>query len=159
MYAKDTTVSVARSKAEIENTVCKYGASGFISGWNDDAAMIAFEMRGRRVKFILPLPSKSERRFTHRSKRRGRSSISVPRTPDDSAREWEKVCRQRFRALALAVKAKLEMVESGITTFEQEFLAHLVLPNGRTVGEATIPSLEAAMIDSKLPPLLPGPVQ
>jgi hypothetical protein len=158
MYAKDTTVSVAKSKAEIEDTVRKYGASGFISGWHEDAAMIAFEMKGKRVKFVLPLPSKTEKRFTHRNK--GRTYAHwVPRSPDDAAREWEQACRQRFRALALAVKAKLEAVASGITTFEQEFLAHIVMPNGQTIGEVTIPRLEAAMIDSKLPPLLPGPVQ
>ena len=40
-------------------------------------------------------------------------------------------------------------------TFEEEFLAHLVLPGGQTVGERLGPELDA--IDSgDLPPLLPG---
>ena len=42
-------------------------------------------------------------------------------------------CRQRWRALNLAIKAKLEAVESGIVTFDQEFLAHIVGPSGQTV--------------------------
>ena len=44
---------------------------------------------------------------------------------------------------------------TGIVTFEEEFLAHLVLPGGQTVGERLGPELDA--IDSgDLPPLLPG---
>lgn len=40
-YANTTTVSVSKSKAEIEDILHRYGASGFMSGWLDDKAMIA----------------------------------------------------------------------------------------------------------------------
>lgn len=43
--------------------------------------------------------------------------------------------RQRWRALLLTVKAKLEAVECGISTLEQEFLAFIVLPNSMTLGD------------------------
>ena len=43
---------------------------------------------------------------------------------------WEQVCRQRWRALLLIIRAKLEAVASGITTLENEFLANIVLPDG-----------------------------
>jgi hypothetical protein len=42
------------------------------------------------------------------------------------------------------VKAKLEAVESGITSFEDEFLAHVMLPNGGTVSDLLRPQLAAA---------------
>lgn len=60
------------------------------------------------------------------------------------------------RSLCLCVKAKLEAVESGISSFESEFLAHFVVPGGKTFGEIAIPQLEEARISGKLPQLLLG---
>jgi hypothetical protein len=134
-YAATTTVSVAKSKAEIEETLQKYGASGFMNGWSGDLAMIAFQVNDRQVKFTLPMPLKTSREFTHSSTGRLRKSDAIHTS-------WEQGCRQRWRALALAIKAKLEAVECGIVTFDQEFLAHIVGPNGRTVGEEIIPMIE-----------------
>lgn len=53
--------------------------------------------------------------------------------------------------------ARLEAVESGITVFEEEFMAHIVLPNGQTVGEFMTPQIESAYRDGKMPPMLPAP--
>ena len=50
--------------------------------------------------------------------------------------------RQRWRALALCIKAKLEAVECGITSFEEEFLAHVVMPNGQTFGKLALAQIE-----------------
>jgi hypothetical protein len=36
---------------------------------------------------------------------------------------------RRWRALLLMIKAKVEAVESGVVTFEDEWLAHFVLPS------------------------------
>lgn len=49
--------------------------------------------------------------------------------------------RQRWRALFLVIKAKLESVESRIATFEEEFLAHIVLPDDRTVADHIVPRI------------------
>lgn len=141
-YANDTQVTVAKSKAEIEDTLHRYGASGFMSGWHEEKAMIAFQIRKRHVRFVLPMPSKMDREFTH-------SPTGKVRTADASHNAWEQGCRQRWRALALAIKAKLEAVECGIVTFDQEFLAHIVSLSGRTVGEEVIPLIEA----NKMPTL------
>lgn len=43
--------------------------------------------------------------------------------------------RQRARALLLVIKAKLESIESGVETFEEAFLANIVMPGGATVYE------------------------
>ncbi len=45
-YAATTSVSVAKSKAEIEDILQRYGASGFMSGWQGNLAMIFFSSFG-----------------------------------------------------------------------------------------------------------------
>ena len=148
-YAKDTEVSVERSQMEIGAIVRRYGADGFLSGWEGDRAMVQFAATGRRVRFILDLPGKGERRFTHHS--RG------VRSPEAALKEWEQACRQKWRALALVIKAKLEAVEAGIVTFEEEFLPHILLPDGSTVYDRTSEGLRLAYETGQMQPLLPAP--
>lgn len=54
-YAENTTVSVERTRAEIERLIQKCGATGFVSGWSGNDAALMFEAHGKRVKFILSL--------------------------------------------------------------------------------------------------------
>ena len=56
----------------------------------------------------------------------------------------------------LVIKAKLEAVEAQISTIEDEFLAHIALPDGRTVGEWLGPQLGAVYAQHAMPALLPG---
>lgn len=147
-FAASTEVSASRSRDEIERTLTRYGADQFMYGWQDDAAMVAFRMGGRQVRFVLPMPSKSDRRFTHHS--RG------ARSPDAALKEWEQAVRQRWRALALVIKAKLEAVESGISEFEDEFLANIILPDGSTAGQWMRPQIAHAYATSEMPKLLPA---
>lgn len=151
-FAEATTVSVEKSRAEIETLITRYGAtsSAFMNG--PGKAIIAFEAKNRRVMFTLPLPDKLERRFLYD----GRGHRVAPQK---QLERWEQGCRQRWRALALVIKAKLEAVESGITTFEDEFMAHIVMPDGQTVGTHLRPRIAAAYESGNMVPLLPGPVQ
>jgi len=48
----------------------------------------------------------------------------------------ERESMRRWRCLVLAIKAKLEAVESEIFSFEEEFLAHIVNEAGVTVYQA-----------------------
>lgn len=148
-YAINTDVPVERSQAEIRTTLNRYGAGGFAYGEMGDRSMVAFEFNSRRVRFVLPMPDKNSdhiRLIVKGGRAEAKASVQKSR--------HEKACRQRWRALSLAIKAKLECVQSGITTFEEEFMAHIVLPNGSTVGEAMIPQIEAAYKNGKMPPLL-----
>jgi len=147
-YAQHTMVSSEKSKAEIERLLTRYGATSFASGWQNDQAVIQFHMKERRIKFVLPLPSKIAKEFTH-SKRGLRDEGMVYNL-------WEKATRQRWRALALVVKAKLEAVETNITDFETEFLAHIVLADGKTVAEHALPAIAQSYKSGKITPLLPG---
>lgn len=151
-YAEKTTVSSQRSRADIEECLMRYGASGFMSGITADKAMIAFEAQGRRIKFVLPLPHRDE----FKKKPDARSSYRmIQRTPEQQAAAYEQAVRQKWRALYLVIKAKLEAVESGISEFEDEFLAHIVLPNGQTMGEHSKPLIHRAYETGNMPPLLP----
>jgi hypothetical protein len=87
--------------------------------------MIGFRIADRMVRIIVPMP-------------------------EDPQEE-----RARWRALLLVLKAKLEAVESGISTIEREFLADVLLPNGMTIGAWLQPQLEAAYEGGGMPELLP----
>ncbi len=149
-YASRTQVSSDASRAEIERILRRYGATEFAYGWDSRQAVIMFALVNRRVRFTLPMPDPAERRFTH-TPSRGQLRDTAARE-----REFEQAIRQRWRALALVIKAKLEAVESGITTVEREFLAYIVLPNGATVAEWAAPQLEIAYDRHEMPALLPG---
>jgi hypothetical protein len=146
-YAEQTQVPVDRSKSEIERLVQKYGATEFAHGWRSERAMIQFKMRDRYVRFVLPLPVLGDftKTATGRTRRAGTGAVTSA---------WEQACRQRWRALALCIKAKLESVESGIEEFEGAFMAQVVMPDGKTISETVIPAIAEAYRSGKMPPVL-----
>jgi hypothetical protein len=149
-FAQDTTVSVEKSKSEIESMLGRNGATSYMSGTNQTEAIFAFEMSGRKIMFRLPLPNKLDRKFTHTE------SQKKLRHTNDIQKAWEQSCRSRFRALNLAIKAKLEAVAIGITTLEEEFLAHIVMADGLTVAQHTLPRIAEAYEKGTITPLLGG---
>ena len=149
-FAEQTSVPSERSRAEIETTLRRYGATAFSYGWADCRAVVIFEMAARRVRFNLPMPDPHDREFTETQTGRDRS-------PAQAEKAYEQAVRQRWRALALVIKAKLEAVETGITEFEDEFLAHIALPDGQTVGRWMRPQIEQAYASGRMPPMLPAP--
>lgn len=152
-YAEDTSVSVEKSRAEIEKIIVRAGADRFASMISENEAVIGFALRGKHVKFVLPLPRRDEKRFTHFKPGGVNVRVLKPRNENDSYKAWEQSCRSRWRALGLCIKAKLEAVEAGITSFEAEFLAHFVTPGGKTMGERIIPQLEEMEKSGKMPQL------
>lgn len=167
LYAQDTTVSSERSKAEIESTLRKYGAEKFSSGWSDGVAAIQFQVKSKMVRFILPLPNlqsdeyqlggciRSNYHPEDRSSAAHSRGCFAKRSPEIAAKAWEQDCRQRWRALALAIKAKMEAVECGITSFEEEFLAHIVIPGqgGKTMGQLMLRRVDEAYATGEAPQL------
>lgn len=151
-YAKGTGVGVDKTRNEIERTLTKYGATSFAYGWSANGASIMFEAKDRRVRFLLPLPGRKDERFNFF--RRGRSNYLSPRPPEVAQKAWEQACRERWRSLLLAVKARLESVDAGIESFEDAFFAHIVMPDGKTVGEHARPQIAAAYKSGQVRPLL-----
>ena len=144
-YASTTGVTVDRSRAEVEQILSRYGATMIMYGWDQDQAMIQFEASGRRIRFLLPMPDREDPAFTMTPSGKQR------RSDTEAHRAWEQGCRQRWRALVLVIKAKLEAVETGISEFEAEFLANVVLPNGVTVGDFMRPQIDAAYVGGQMP--------
>lgn len=135
MYAKETRVPVGQSRSEIERLLEIHKAKQYGTAVDYDLgkARVQFRLHDRIVRFVISLPD---------PKRLG------------SGKKFEQAERQRWRALLLVIKAKLESVESAIATFEEEFMAHIVLPNDRTVGDMVLPHVALAYKEGKMPKLL-----
>lgn len=143
-YAAETTVDPSKTRGEIEKTLERYGADRFMAGWDGNRAVIGFRCKDRLVRFEMRLPEKTEKRFV----RNGRGSI---RSPAGIQREYDQVVRASWRRLFLCIKAKLESVASGIESFEEAFLAHIVIPGDTTVGDWIGPQLAEAYASGVLP--------
>lgn len=148
-YAEKTSVSVSKTKADIENLIQKAGAEQFVSGYKENMAVIGFSLANRQIRFVLPLPDKQDKSFWYTPERH------TKRTEQQAYNAWEQTCRSRWRALYLIIKAKLEAVESGISTIEREFFYDVVLPDGKTIGEFMAPQLETVYETGQMPSLLP----
>jgi hypothetical protein len=145
-YAKGTTVAPEQSRMEIERTLMRYGAKKFMYYTDDLMAVIMFEAKERRIKFVIKLPPRAA--FT-------KTPTGKARTSQNAVQEaYEQAVRQRWRALALVIKAKLESIESGIETFEEAFMSQIVLPDGRTAAEWAVPQIKLAYETGNMPPLL-----
>jgi hypothetical protein len=132
VYAIETKVPVARTRQEIEKELERFGATSFAFASQPGRASILFEFESRRVRFDLPLPN------------------------DSSESKTAKLHRTKWRALLLSIKAKLVSVGTGIETFEEAFLAHVVLADGSTVGQMARPAIEQQYKTGKMTPLLLG---
>ena len=133
-YAAKTKVSTDQTRTEIERTLAKYGAKKFAYFSEEGRAIIMFEASDRRIRFDLPVPHEDR---------------------DKEAQQR----RQKWRALLLCIKAKLESVESKIETFEEAFLAHVVMPDGITLGTHLKEPVQRAYLENKMQPLLPPPTK
>jgi len=148
-YAENTSVSSERSRMEIERTLARYGAKEFFYGWKEHAEVVGFKMSDRNVRFEVKPPSEKDPTIC-------RTPAGRDRAPGQIEEAMAQEVRRRWRALLLVVKAKLEAVHSGISTLEQEFLAHIVLPNGRLVGEYVAPVIDRAYKSGRMLPAWEG---
>ena len=128
-FAATTSVPVDRSRAEIEQTLARYGATAFGYLTEIGRTIIMFEASGRRIKISIGMPK------------------------GDSEKEKQEA-RQKWRALLLVIKAKLESVGSGIETLEEAFYANIVLPDGQTIYEHTRQRVAIAYKEGHVRPLL-----
>jgi hypothetical protein len=125
-YAKRTEVPVERSKAQIEHLVTKYGAKGFVTGWQGAQARVEFLAQGWHIRLMVVIPDNAQ------------------------------AARQKWRALHLVIKAKLEAVDAKISSFEQAFAADIVMPSGKTVWEEIQEPIRLSYEGKEPPRLLLG---
>lgn len=182
-FATETSVSVAKTRGEIEDLVTRSGASRFFSGAEEGRAFVGFTMKCnekpcsdctgtnplrprhmcqlclktgkvhdlRNVMFELPLPKADGFKV---------NGLRRTRTPEKQHDAWEQACRSSWRALLLAIKAKLVSVESGVESFEEAFLAQLVVRDdeGRSVrfGTRAVKAIAEAYTRNGSPQLMLG---
>ena len=127
-YAEGTTVSVQNSRGEITGILAKHGCNHFATGSTPEGDTIQFVLGGKQFRMFIAKPTAVSMREQdgHR--------YTYPHNVDWEAKaeqEW----KRRWRAHVLLIKAKLEFIEGGDTTLEQEFLPYALMKDGRTVGE------------------------
>ena len=146
-YAERTTVSIPKSKSEIEELLVKNGCEAF-STFNDfqtGAAVVQFKMQDRLLRFALTMPQPNEDQFHYTEARRKQRSSGA------AYKEWQFACKSRWRALFLCIRAKLEAVGSDIETFEEAFLPQIVLPDSTTVAACVLPLIAHAYETGAMP--------
>lgn len=136
-FAETTKVPAIQSRTEIEKLVTRHQCQSFGTAVDYQAlkARVQFTSHQRIVRFVLTLPDPKKFR---------------------QAAQHEQEDRRVWRSLLLVIKAKLEAVATGIATFEEEFLAHIVMPNDKTVAEMVIPQIAESYTSGKMPRAL-GP--
>jgi hypothetical protein len=131
-YADKTRVPVQQSRAEIERLLERHKAKQFGTAVDYDllTARVQFRLHDRIVRFMLTLPD--------------------PKKLGNGLR-FQQTERQRWRALLLVIKAKLESVENTIESFEEAFLANIVMPNDQTVAQIVRPQIAESYTSGKMP--------
>lgn len=131
-FAEKTTVPVEKTRMEIQETLRKYGADQYQSAddWATGKVVIRFRCQKRYVQYSLQMPLLKSYR---------------------SAAAHAQAERSTWRALLRIIQAKLIAIDAGVSTFEEEFLAHVVVPDGRTVAELIRPQLAMAYEKGDMP--------
>lgn len=152
-YAADTTVSAERTQIEIQSLLLKHGASARAVGVDDatSRAFVMFSLGGRQIRVEVLLhptggaPTSTPRRWRRWSEQERRHW---------QASQREQRARSTWRGLLLLLRAKLEAIEGGYSSVEREFLADVMLPGGRSVGQLVSAAVAKAYLTDEEPRLL-----
>lgn len=141
-YAEGTSVSVEKSKFELDSLLRKHGAGQRVFGDDDvnGKAYVIFSLKERQYRLEVPLPKIEE--FAKKKQR----SWMIACSEEEKRRRHEQACRERWRAVVL--------VAMGVSSVEREFLADLLLPNGARMHVALAEQIEKTYLDGSMPPLL-----
>lgn len=133
-YAATTDIAASKTRADIEEMITRYGAYRFAYGADSRTGMqvigfvIDINHKPRQVKMFL-------------------------RVTDNDTDQRKK---SKWRSLFLVIKAKFVAIDEGITTFEEEFMSSIVLPDGQTMAQWAMPQIEQAYTTNRMPELIPG---
>lgn len=151
-FAETTTVPVEKTRAEIETLLKKKGATkiGYMADSNQ--AVIMFECSKRQVRFELPMPSIADKSI----RCDGRGYVRSDKSKMDALAQEE---RRRWRVLLLTIKSRFEFIDTGLSTFDAEFITNIVVPtpNGAMpIGQFMLPQIERAYANGTPVPFLLG---
>jgi hypothetical protein len=134
---------------EIDSLLGKHGASSRLIGQTDCTAHVTFVLGGLQYRLDVPLPA-----FEMTAEPRGWYGWDNTRRQEWKAKQNAQAMRERWRAILLLLKAKLEAVKLGVSPLEKEFLSDLVLDGGATVYEAMGSRIAKALANGQ-PLMLP----
>jgi hypothetical protein len=139
-FAESTKVPVTKSRSEIERMLSRHQCQQFGTAVDYLAlkARVQFLAHERIVRFEVALPDPQKYR-------------------GGTARDQEE--RRVWRSLLLVIKAKLEAVATNISTFEEEFLAYIVMPNDQTVAALILPHIAESYSTGRPLRLGPAPAE
>lgn len=133
-YADGTKVAVSKSKAQIDKLLDSHGALQRI--------ITTDELRGvHLVAFTYPIGDGFRRLRVERQ--------AGQVDPSEERRTW--------RVLFMSLKMRLEAVRDGDSSLEREFLADLVLADGKTVHQQVSHQIADVYASGAKAPLLLGP--
>jgi len=164
-YADGTSVSVEKTRAELESLLSKHGASQRMTATDDvtgraiitfrlDERMVRLELRSNRES--LPDPAKADYEQKKVECPRGWSGWSRENRKQWVMKQALQHDREAWRRLLLVTKAKLEYIADGASTTEREFFSDILLPDGQTVHQAMAQQIEESYRTGNMPKLLPG---
>lgn len=138
-YAAETEVSADKSKFQIAELLRSRKVEAYHTGWDQSRDIIEFQWQGKQIRFVLEKP------VIDGYRRNPRGGL---RSPTEAQRAMEQADRQRWRALYLVIRAKIEAIEAQIAIFEEEFMAFIVVPGqNKTIGEIMVPRIQAGGFD------------
>ena len=127
-YAETTKVPILKTQAEICELVQRAGATTYGTATEGGRGIVFFRLKNRMIRFMVEVP------------------------------DGEQKSRTRWRALLLILKAKIEAINTGIVTMEDEFLAQTMTGDGGTVSDHIQPIIERNFIEGGTPQFkLPAP--
>lgn len=133
-FAAKTTVSAAKTQVDIQLLLKMHKATDVATGEKGESAVVTFKVNQRRFRMNFAYPE------VQTFARTGGRAVRTP-AQQKAARDQE--IRRLWRALFLIIKGKLEALESGIVTLEEEFLPYIVTEDGQTLYERIKPRLDS----------------
>lgn len=141
-YAKNTSVTVDRSMAQVRVMLQKEGADGVAIAEAGSQAMVQFVFERKGYKFKISYPSKTDDQIRFTGAGRDRTDIQMET-------EIEKEKRRLWRAMGLYIKAAIEAHHNGLVDLKRSLMGNIMLPSGETVYEKLEGNMDKVMIDPR----------
>lgn len=143
-YARDSSVSVERSRSELERELRRFGAEDFVILVGVGRGGVQCKLGDRWIRLAIVMPPVES--FLDDGKRRV--------SPSKARLRWEQEERRLWRVLVMLTKAKLVAVSEGLTDVQTAFLGETILPDASTVADWLVPQVEYALETGRMPSLL-----
>lgn len=156
-YARGTEVSVERSQTELARLLDRAGCRKHSFSRDNDCGLswVVFVLEDRQYRIEVPQPTRADirRRLDRGKLPKGWLGWDEARRTEWVDRQVDQHAREAWRLIVLVTKAKLELVAAGFSSYQEQFLASLMLPDGALLGAAAAPAIAQAYESGSQPAL------